>query len=387
MRFKLQDIDNTRFYQMPKSLFSYSYYKDLSIQAKVIYCLLRDRMELSRKNHWIDENGDIYLIFQQKDIAAALCISVPAVSREMQRLKEFSLIDTVSVGRGFAQKIYVNKIRVPDSTEDISSVEERLTSSYTREYSEEILTNAENMPLPKSEVRFPESEVRLPESEVRLPEMEVRFPESEHNDTNTNKTNFRETEQKETAASEDVSTKESEEEIHRQCVKSISAAAVDRFIEKQEIERLGLDRETLDTFAMQFGEGEIMKKLEILRTEMKNKEIRNPAGWLRRALECDYKRPYNFLNDKEARHQQELVRRMKERRKKKMIFEDQTDEDIRAMIQKVTEEAERQEASGTELALCFVRISRERIKRMKDELEERAKKQDKEGGEDRAWAR
>ena len=373
MRFKLQDIDNTRFYQMPKSLFSYLHYKDLSIQAKVIYCLLRDRMELSRKNHWIDENGDIYLIFQQKDIAAALCISVPAVSREMQRLKDFALIDTVSVGRGFAQKIYVNKIRVPDNTEDISFVEERLERTCTREYSEEISMDGENTP--------------LPESEVRLPKMESRLPESEHNDTNTNKTNLRETEQKETAASKDVPMKESEEEIYRQCVQSISAAAVDRFIEKQEIEQLGLDQETLYTFTMQFGEGEVMKKLEILRAERKNKEIRNPAGWLRRALEFDYKRPYNFLNDKEARHQQEIVRRMEERRKQKGIFEDKTDEDLRNLIQKITEEAEEQEASGTEFELLFARIARQRIKRIEDELEERAKKRDKEGGEDQAWAR
>ena len=374
MRFKLQDIDNTRFYQMPKSLFSYLHYKDLSIQAKVIYCLLRDRMELSRKNHWIDENGDIYLIFQQKDIAAALCISVPAVSREMQRLKDFALIDTVSVGRGFAQKIYVNKIRVPDNTEDISFVEERLERIRTIEYSEKMSTDGENTP--------------LPESEVRLPEMESRLPESEHNDTNTNKTNYlRETEQKETAASKDVPMKESEEEIHRQCAQSISVAAVDRFIEKQEIEQLGLDQETLDTFAMQFGEGEVMKKLEILRAERKNKEIRNPAGWLRRALELDYKRPYNFLHDKEARHQQEIVRRMEERRKQKGIFEDKTDEDLRNLIQEITKEAEKQEAGGTEFELLFARIARTRIKRIEDELEERAKKRDKEGGEDQAWAR
>ena len=241
--------------------------------------------------------------------------------------------------------------------------------------------------LPESEVRLPKMESRLPESEVRLPEMESRLPESEHNDTNTNKTNLRETEQKETAASKDVPMKESEEEIHRQCVQSISAAAVDRFIEKQEIEQLGLDQETLYTFTMQFGEGEVMKKLEILRAERKNKEIRNPAGWLRRALELDYKRPYNFLNDKEARHQQEIVRRMEERRKQKGIFENKTDEDLRNLIQKITEEAEKQEASGTEFELLFARIARQRIKRIEDELEERAKKRDKEGGEDQAWAR
>ena len=65
MRFKITDIDNERYYQMPKSLFSYQAYIDLSLQAKVIYCILKDRMSLSRRNRWIDANGDIYLMFPE----------------------------------------------------------------------------------------------------------------------------------------------------------------------------------------------------------------------------------------------------------------------------------------------------------------------------------
>ena len=60
---------------------------------------------------------------------------------------------------------------------------------------------------------------------------------------------------------------------------------------------------------------------------------------------------------------------------------------MRNLIQEITKEAEKQEAGGTEFELLFARIARTRIKRIEDELEERAKKRDKEGGEDQAWAR
>ena len=64
-RFKITDIDNESFYQIPKSLFTNENYKGLGLDAKVIYSFLKDRMELSRKNNWKDENGDIYLLFTQ----------------------------------------------------------------------------------------------------------------------------------------------------------------------------------------------------------------------------------------------------------------------------------------------------------------------------------
>ena len=69
LRFKEQDIDNEHFYQLPKSLFSYKCYDGLSLTAKVIYAFLKDRMELSRDNGWVEENGDIFLMFSYSYMA------------------------------------------------------------------------------------------------------------------------------------------------------------------------------------------------------------------------------------------------------------------------------------------------------------------------------
>lgn len=126
MRFKITDIDNERYYQMPKSLFAYRAYSDLSLQAKVIYCILKDRMSLSRKNHWIDQNGDIFLMFQQQEIADILHVNKSTVCRDMKSLSSYGLIELSDQGRGRCHRIYINKIDVPESADEILNIEEHL---------------------------------------------------------------------------------------------------------------------------------------------------------------------------------------------------------------------------------------------------------------------
>lgn len=66
---KISEIVKYQFYIMPKELFESKKYKDISLEAKVIYTLFIDRLELSRKNNWINEKGEVYLIFKRNDIA------------------------------------------------------------------------------------------------------------------------------------------------------------------------------------------------------------------------------------------------------------------------------------------------------------------------------
>lgn len=108
-RFKIHDIDNEQFYQIPKILFTSPAYKDLSNDAKIIYAFLKDRMELSRKKGWQDENGDIFLLFTQDNIAELLNVSTSTASRAMKQLKEHCLIDIVRQGLNKPNKIYIHK--------------------------------------------------------------------------------------------------------------------------------------------------------------------------------------------------------------------------------------------------------------------------------------
>ena len=119
-RFKITDIDNEQFYQLPKSLCSQKNYKGLGSDAKILYAILKDRMWLSRKNEWKDQNGDIFLLFAQDDLALMMDVSISTVSRAMKKLCEYHLIDIIRQGCNLPNKIYINHVEVAKSAADIT---------------------------------------------------------------------------------------------------------------------------------------------------------------------------------------------------------------------------------------------------------------------------
>ena len=58
--YKANECLENIFYQIPKELFINPYYKNLSSDSKLLYALLLDRLSVSMKNQWIDEDGNIY---------------------------------------------------------------------------------------------------------------------------------------------------------------------------------------------------------------------------------------------------------------------------------------------------------------------------------------
>ena len=60
------------FYRVPKVLFQHETYKGLSAEAKILYGLLLDRMDLSAKNNWIDKDGRVFIIFTVEEIMEKL---------------------------------------------------------------------------------------------------------------------------------------------------------------------------------------------------------------------------------------------------------------------------------------------------------------------------
>ena len=48
------------FYRIPKVLFTDEYFRNLSSDAKVLYGLMLDRMALSIRNNWVDNEGKTY---------------------------------------------------------------------------------------------------------------------------------------------------------------------------------------------------------------------------------------------------------------------------------------------------------------------------------------
>ena len=70
--FKKKEQYQERFYQLPKVFFTNEIYKKLSLEAKVAYSILRDRLELSLQNDWVDNEENIYFIYTNENLMEIL---------------------------------------------------------------------------------------------------------------------------------------------------------------------------------------------------------------------------------------------------------------------------------------------------------------------------
>ena len=104
------------YYKIPQELFASSLYKDkLNSDSKILYSFLLDRLSLSQKNHWIDEERNIYLIFTREEVQEKLNLSDKTVTKSFKILMEVNLVQEKRQGLGKPNLIYVGKINHSDS--------------------------------------------------------------------------------------------------------------------------------------------------------------------------------------------------------------------------------------------------------------------------------
>lgn len=67
--------DQFSFIRIPRILLLDKAFSALSLSAKVLYSVLLDRMGLSMKNKWLDEENKVYIIYQITEIQSDLGFS------------------------------------------------------------------------------------------------------------------------------------------------------------------------------------------------------------------------------------------------------------------------------------------------------------------------
>ena len=112
-----KESEQFSFYKIPKLLFTEEYYKEISVEAKVLYGLMLDRMSLSMKNQWLDEEGRAYIYFSLEDIMESLgCSNKKAITimKELDVEAGIGLIEKRRQGQGKPTIIYVKQFVVQD---------------------------------------------------------------------------------------------------------------------------------------------------------------------------------------------------------------------------------------------------------------------------------
>ena len=63
-----EDAEQYQFYRIPKLLITGERFKDISVEAKLLYGLMLDRLSLSMKNGWFDEDNRVYIIYKIENV-------------------------------------------------------------------------------------------------------------------------------------------------------------------------------------------------------------------------------------------------------------------------------------------------------------------------------
>ena len=117
-RRKTLDIASMQFYKFDKWILAEESLKKLSLTAKVLYMLIKDREEISIKNadKFTDEEGYLFQYFDQVKVGELMGISKNAVIKAFKDLQEYKLIEVVRQGQGKPNRIYVLDYKVSEDT-------------------------------------------------------------------------------------------------------------------------------------------------------------------------------------------------------------------------------------------------------------------------------
>ena len=88
---------------------------DLSHTAKLLYTLLLDRATLSQKNHWVDAQGCIYVVYPLSSLAKDLGCSISSITRSFTELENAQLVERVRNGFSKPSRIL---LKVPHTTQN-----------------------------------------------------------------------------------------------------------------------------------------------------------------------------------------------------------------------------------------------------------------------------
>ena len=168
------------FYRIPKVLFKDKTFSKISTDAKVLYGLMLDRMNLSVKNRWFDNENRVYIIYTVSDIMDELgCAEQKAIKllSELDIKKGIGLIERKRQGLGKPNIIYVKNFIYQSTPLNCENHNSRVVNIENQELRKSQFSNCENQ---SSEI-------------VKNTNQELRFSQTNNTDNN-NYTDFNDTE-------------------------------------------------------------------------------------------------------------------------------------------------------------------------------------------------
>ena len=100
------------YFRIPRQLITNSKFKHVSTDAKLLYGMLLDRMGLSVRSKWCDDDGRVFIYYTVEEICEDMTCGRDKAMKllaELDASKGIGLIERVKQGQGKPTKIYVKR--------------------------------------------------------------------------------------------------------------------------------------------------------------------------------------------------------------------------------------------------------------------------------------
>ena len=116
--YEADNVYGALFFQFPKVLMYGEQYKHLSNDAKLAYMVLKDRLEYSLRNNWVDSEGHVYFIFTNQELMDLFNCSKGKVIKIKTELESIGLLVQKQMGfnpktkKNEPNRLYLSKLDV-----------------------------------------------------------------------------------------------------------------------------------------------------------------------------------------------------------------------------------------------------------------------------------
>ena len=114
------EAEQFTFYRIPKILVTSPTFKRVSDSAKLLYGLMLDRMGLSIRNGWVDDENRAYIFFTTNDVMEQMCCGTEKATKllaELDAEKGIGLIERKKQGQGKPAIIYLKKFYISENND------------------------------------------------------------------------------------------------------------------------------------------------------------------------------------------------------------------------------------------------------------------------------
>ncbi|MCS8590361.1 replication initiator protein A [Lactiplantibacillus plantarum] len=138
--YEADNVYGALFFQFPKVLMYGEQYKHLSSDAKLAYMVLKDRLEYSLSNHWVDEDNHVYFIFTVQELQDLFNCATEKAVKIKKELQTANLLKQIQMGfnpktkKNEPNRLYLSKL-------DVKATDVYLRGEYGQETPKSLATS------------------------------------------------------------------------------------------------------------------------------------------------------------------------------------------------------------------------------------------------------